>query len=154
MGSTKFGPSAYYGHTFSGNMCTQQGKHFLGTIEIASAVIRVTWEYDEMKQYPECPRDRVLRRWQSRHLPTPQSCTAEMTHQTGSTASIWIFCVREYILDKHQVTHIAESSTRMSVSIPGHSTWDLWWTRWNRDRLFSEKFFRISLSVKFHHISQ
>jgi hypothetical protein len=32
------------------------GKTFLGTIEIASAVIRVTWEYDEMKQYPECPR--------------------------------------------------------------------------------------------------
>jgi len=62
MSLTEFGPSAYYGHTFNGNICTQQGKHFLGTTEIASAVIRVTWEYDEMKQYPECPRDRVLRR--------------------------------------------------------------------------------------------
>jgi len=60
MSSTEFKPSAYYGHTLSGNICPQQGKHFLGTIEIASAVIRVTWEYDEMKQYPECPRDRVL----------------------------------------------------------------------------------------------
>jgi hypothetical protein len=38
------------------------GKIFLGTLEIASAIIEVTWEYDEMKQYPEGPRDRVLRR--------------------------------------------------------------------------------------------
>jgi hypothetical protein len=47
------------------------GKTFLGTIEIVPAVIRVTWEYDEMQRYPACPRDRVLRRWQSGHLPTP-----------------------------------------------------------------------------------
>ena len=40
-----------------------------------------------------------------------------------------------------------------SVPIQGHLICDFWWTKRNRYRFFSEHFLRISLSVKFHHIS-
>ena len=154
MSSTEFGPSAYYGHTFSGNICTQQRKHFLGTIEIASAIIRVTWEYDEMKQYPECRRDRVLRRWQSKHLPTLQSCTAEIEAPDRKYSQHMIFCVREYILAKHQVSHIAEWSTRMSGSDSRAFHLGFLVEKLKPRQVLLRTLFRISLSVKFHHISQ
>jgi hypothetical protein len=38
---------------------------------------------------------------------------------------------------------------RYSGLTPGHSVWDLWWTKWQWDRIFSE-YFGIPLSVSCH----
>ena len=35
------------------------------------------------------------------------------------------------------------------ASILGQSMWDLWWTKWHRDRFFSE-YFGFPLSISFH----
>jgi hypothetical protein len=44
---------------------------------------------------------------------------------------------------------VAGLSPRSPVSLPGQSMWDLWWTKWHWDRLFSE-FFGFPLSISFH----
>ena len=37
-------------------------------------------------------------------------------------------------------------------SVPGHSMWDLWWTKWHWDRFFPE-YFGFPLSILFHRCS-
>ena len=37
--------------------------------------------------------------------------------------------------------------------IPGQSMWELWWTKWHRERFFPPEYFSFSLSVSFHQCS-
>jgi hypothetical protein len=48
---------------------------------------------------------------------------------------------------------VAGLSLRWPGFAPGQSMWDLWWTKWHWDRVFSE-FFGFSMSVSFHRPSQ
>ena len=44
-------------------------------------------------------------------------------------------------------------STMVWVSFPGRFMWDLRWTNWYWDRIFSEYFYRYAVSVSHHSCS-
>jgi len=68
--------------------------------------------------------------------------------QTNLYSLWWDFKLYVVIIQvKYSLQWPSRGSGRGPVSIPGLCMWDLWWTKWHWDRLFSE-YFGLSTSVQ------